>query len=176
MEYANDQEGFFIGLIEDGEPLEGFDGIESSEFVAFFPAQCLTKEDFFGGRVREAPDHSLKNTLKSEQEKPGVRFFVYFRRSKRESGIWPGLSVRWITDELTIHNTNNSPKGTLVRFMGTRWKGANLLDTQQSGFGCHRERDSAWPQKGGAGRVSKRYPILIPNFRISAHLEGIPCS
>jgi hypothetical protein len=66
-ECGDEQEGFFIGLIEDGEPLEGFGGIEGSEFVAFFPAQCLTKEDFSGCLVREAPDHAEKNTLKSEQ-------------------------------------------------------------------------------------------------------------
>ena len=95
MECGDEQEGFFICLIEDGEPLEGFDGIEGPESVALFPAQCLTKEDFFGCRVREAPDHAVKNTLKDGQGKPGIRFFVYLRRSTRDSGIWPGLSLRF---------------------------------------------------------------------------------
>lgn len=77
MECGDQQEGFFIGLIEDCESLEGFGGVEGSVFVAFFPAQCLTKEDFFGSGVREAPDHTENNTPKREQGKPGIHFSVY---------------------------------------------------------------------------------------------------
>ena len=39
MECGDEQEGFFIGLIEDGDPLEGFGGIEGSEFVELFRFQ-----------------------------------------------------------------------------------------------------------------------------------------
>lgn len=77
-ERGDEQEGFFIGLIEDGESLEGFDGIEGSELVDFFPVECLTKKDLFRCRIREAPDHAGQNTLKGEQGKSTIRLFVYF--------------------------------------------------------------------------------------------------
>ena len=54
---GNEQEGFFISLIENGKTFEGFDGIEGSELVGFFSAQFLAYEEFFGGGVCEAPDH-----------------------------------------------------------------------------------------------------------------------
>jgi len=75
VECGDKQEGFFISLIENGESLEGFDRIESPEFVAFFPAQFLTKKDFFGCLISETPDHEQENTPKSEQGKHWIRFF-----------------------------------------------------------------------------------------------------
>ena len=75
MECENKKERFFIGLIEDGETLKGFDWIESPEFVAFFPGQVLTKKNFFGCCICETPDHEEGNTPKSEQGKYGIRFF-----------------------------------------------------------------------------------------------------
>ena len=57
---GNEQEGFFIGLIENGKTFEGFDGIEGSELVDFFSAQFLAYEKFFGGGVCETPDHLEK--------------------------------------------------------------------------------------------------------------------
>lgn len=41
MEGGDEQEGFFVGFVEDGETFEGSDSIESSEFVGFFSAQFL---------------------------------------------------------------------------------------------------------------------------------------
>jgi hypothetical protein len=54
--------------------------------------------------------------------------------------------------------------------MSARWKVSNLLDTRQSGFGCHRERDSAWPRKSEAVRVSKRCPNSPPYSCMLARL------
>ena len=86
MECGDKKEGFFIGLIEDGEALKGFDGIESPEFVAFFPGQVLTKKDFFGCCICETPDHEEENTPKSEQEKYGIRFTAIPQEGLTEIG------------------------------------------------------------------------------------------
>ncbi len=60
MEGWDEQEGFFIGLIENGETFEDFDGIQGSELVGFFSTQFLAIEEFFGGAIREALDHKKK--------------------------------------------------------------------------------------------------------------------
>jgi hypothetical protein len=54
VECRDETENFFIGLVKNGESLEGFDGIECSELVDFPSAHSLAEEEFFGEGVGEA--------------------------------------------------------------------------------------------------------------------------
>jgi len=44
VEYGDEAEGFFIGLIENRQPLEGFGGVEAAEFVELSSTQFLSEE------------------------------------------------------------------------------------------------------------------------------------
>lgn len=57
VEGGDEQKGFFIDLIEGCKALEGFDGVESSKLVNFFPAQVFAKKEFLNEGVCEALDH-----------------------------------------------------------------------------------------------------------------------
>ena len=64
VEHGDEAEGFFIGLVEDGELLEGCDGVEGSELVDFPSAHFLAEEELFSESVGEALNHGEINTLK----------------------------------------------------------------------------------------------------------------
>lgn len=60
VESGDEQEGFLIGLVEDGKALEGFDGVEGSELVEFLAAQIRAKEKLFRNGIGKALDHREK--------------------------------------------------------------------------------------------------------------------
>lgn len=62
----NEPEGFFIGLVEDGQPLEGFNEVEGSEFVDFLSAHFFAEKKLFSESIGEALNHREINTPKSE--------------------------------------------------------------------------------------------------------------
>lgn len=66
VEEGHEQEGLFIGFVQDGQPFEGFDRIEIPQFVDFLPVQRLTEKQLLRDDVRKALDHLRENTPKGE--------------------------------------------------------------------------------------------------------------
>jgi hypothetical protein len=93
VEEGHEQEGFFIGFVEDGEPLEGFDGVEASQFVDFLAVEFLTEKELFRCHVRKTLDHGRKNTPKGERGE--VKDPVFCSSDVHGCGIFNQTSRAW---------------------------------------------------------------------------------